>query len=247
MRAYYNEHDSFAAEWLRQLIKRGYLPSGDVDTRSIVDVQPEDLRGYTQCHFFAGIGGWAYALKIINATDLPIWTGSCPCQPFSASGEQRGTDDERHLYPEFSRLIAACQPTIVFGEQVASKLGRQWLSAVQDDLEILGYRTAAADLPAASAGAPHKRQRLFWLGHANGKGLSRESLRQLGSGSKSYWKDHDVLACLDAKLRWIEPGTFPLANGVSNRVGRLRGYGNAIVPQVAATFALSALQAIADV
>jgi DNA (cytosine-5)-methyltransferase 1 len=56
--AYYNEFNPAAAAWLRELIVRHLIAPGDVDTRSITEVQPDDLRGYAQCHFFAGIGGW---------------------------------------------------------------------------------------------------------------------------------------------------------------------------------------------
>src|SRR5512147_3187208 len=101
MAAYYNEFDPFAAAWLRELIKAGHIADGDVDERSIVDVQPADLVGFTQCHFFAGIGGWSLALRLAGwPDDRPVWTGSCPCQPFSqaARGRQhRRTDESRHL------------------------------------------------------------------------------------------------------------------------------------------------------
>jgi len=160
---YYNEFDPKAAAWLRELISAGLIPAGHVDTRSIVDVQPSDLAGFAQCHFFAGIGGWAYALRLAGwFDDEPVWTGSCPCQPFSAAGKQRGTEDERHLWPELARLVAKCSPSTVFGEQVASKLGREWLAGVRVDLEGMGYAVGAADLCAAGVGAPHIRQRLYW-------------------------------------------------------------------------------------
>src|SRR5690606_329182 len=67
------------------------------------------------------------------------WTGSCPCQPFSSAGKRQGERDKRHLWPEFYRLIAECNPPVVFGEQVASPLGRKWLTGVRADLEALGY------------------------------------------------------------------------------------------------------------
>jgi DNA (cytosine-5)-methyltransferase 1 len=372
MAAYYNEIDPYAAQWLRNLIAAGHIPAGDVDTRSIVEVQPDDLKDYTQCHFFAGIGGWAYAARLAGwPDDRPLWTGSCPCQPFSAAGKQAGTADERHLWPEFFRLIAVCRPPVVFGEQVASKLGREWLAGVFADLESVGYAAAGADLCAASCGAPHIRQRLWWLADAGDDGrepgrnggdvrgvpearseaqseggkralspergsergaggrladADRERCREAWSaesrggagGSVSFggladapgkrhdgqhsllWSEeggrdrkgavsqaagggaggrlghsqqpgleghtghepdgnqpgrHDQDAgrsaspagrdswagaiwtpCADGKSRRIEPGIEPLAHGVPARVGKLRAYGNAIVPVAAAAF-----------
>jgi DNA (cytosine-5)-methyltransferase 1 len=168
-RAYYNENDHKAAAWLRELIRQGLIADGDVDERSIADVQPTDLVGYTQCHFFAGIGGWSYALRLAGwPDDRQVWTGSCPCQPFSCAGKGEGTADHRHLWPEFARLIGECKPAICFGEQVASKAGREWLAGVRTDLEAMAYRVGAADLCAAGVGAPHIRQRLYWVADANG-------------------------------------------------------------------------------
>ena len=167
MSAYYNEIDSYAARWLRNLIAAGELPAGDVDERSIEDIDPADLIGYTHAHFFAGIGGWAYALRLAGwPDDRPVWTGSCPCQPFSSAGHRQGAADRRHLWPAFYRLIAQCQPPTIFGEQVAGTLGREWFSAVRADLEECGYACGCADLAAASVGAPHIRQRLFWVADA---------------------------------------------------------------------------------
>jgi DNA (cytosine-5)-methyltransferase 1 len=164
---YYNENDTQLVEWLENLIKAGLLPEGDVDGRSIADVRGSDLKGYTQCHFFAGIGGWPLALELAGwPTTRPVWTGSCPCQPFSNAGTQGGTDDPRHLWPQFQRLINECNPPVVFGEQVASKAGRAWLSGVRTDLEELGYGVGGADLCGASIGSPHIRQRLYWVADA---------------------------------------------------------------------------------
>jgi DNA (cytosine-5)-methyltransferase 1 len=169
--AYYNEIDPAAAHLLRSLIADGVIAAGDVDTRSIEDVQPDDLRGYAQCHFFAGGGLWSIALRMAGwPDDRPVWTGSCPCQPLSSAGRRKGHADERHLWPAFYRLIAERRPATIFGEQVASLLGLEWFAGVRADLEDAGYACGAADLPAASVGAPHIRQRLYWGGVADGDG-----------------------------------------------------------------------------
>lgn len=168
MVAYYNEFDKHAAAWLRELIKEGLIADGEVDERSICDVSPADLAGFEQCHFFAGIGGWSLALRQAGWPDnRPVWSGSCPCQPFSSAGQRKGFADERHLWPDFFRLIEACRPVTVFGEQVASKDGLAWLDTVRADLEKTHYSWGGADLCAAGFGAPHIRQRLYWVADAN--------------------------------------------------------------------------------
>jgi DNA (cytosine-5)-methyltransferase 1 len=168
MPAYYNEIDPKAAAWLRELIKQGHIADGVVDERSIVDVTPDELREFTQCHFFAGIAVWSYALRSAGwVDDRPVWTGSCPCQPFSAAGARGGFDDQRHLWPHWHHLISQCRPPVVFGEQVASKDGLGWLDLVHADMEATGYAFGAADLCAAGVGAPHIRQRLWFVGLAD--------------------------------------------------------------------------------
>ena len=153
---------------MRNLIAAGLIAPGDVDERSIENVQAVDLAGYDQCHFFAGIGVWSYALRLAGwPDDRPVWTGSCPCQPFSAAGKQRGFADERHLWPEFYRLIRECRPAIVLGEQVGGPAGLAWWDTVCNDLEKRNYACGAVDFPAASIGAPHIRQRLYWCGLAH--------------------------------------------------------------------------------
>ena len=245
--AYYNENDPFAAAWLRELIADELIADGDVDERSVVDVSAGDLKGYRQIHLFAGIGGWSYALRLAGwPDDRPVWTGSCPCQPLSSAGQQKGHADERHIWPAFYRLITECRPSTVFGEQVASKFGREWLSGVRADLESSGYACGAADLCAASVGAPHIRQRLWWVADASDEGRQgrlsgrpnqgRQDIdRHAGCGGADFWDGEHIL-CADGKARIIEPSVQPLADGIPNRVGTLRGAGNAIVPQVAAVF-----------
>ncbi|HFK7701717.1 TPA: DNA cytosine methyltransferase [Enterobacter hormaechei subsp. steigerwaltii] len=331
--AYYNEIDPFAAQWLRNLIAGGHIAPGEIDERSIEDVTPDDLRGFTQCHFFAGIGVWSHSLRLAGwPDDKPVWTGSCPCQPFSAAGKGDGFADERHLWPHFFHLISERRPQHVFGEQVASGNTNTWFDLVQADLEGMGYAFGLVPFTSAGIGAPHIRERAYWVAHAhsqiddrrrdvrsngwdehsdgshfNGMAYSNhricdegETLRtgrdavldgsginrlanatgqlhhqcndgtdefgwarhpeqnRLGSEPvralevNGFWRDADWLLCRDGKWRPVEPGTFPLVDGAaarlgrvepgvarlasSNRVGRLKGYGNAINAQAAAEF-----------
>jgi DNA (cytosine-5)-methyltransferase 1 len=304
--AYYNEVDPGAAAWLRELIRCGHIAPGDVDTRSIEDVSPADLMGYDQCHFFAGIGVWSYALRCAGIPDdFKVWTGSCPCQPFSTAGKGTGFADERHLWPAFHWLISQCGPERVLGEQVAGKDGFAWFDLVSTDMEALGYACGAVSFPAAGIGAPHIRERLYWMADAMRGGQPRsrvmgrpgnptqkadweihrvvnagggggvadtdggdasewqkqclgEQRREPEDGNScmgahpqrsatdlgceysgptnGIWRDADWLYCRDGKWRPVEPGTFPLAHGPAASVGRLRGYGNAIVAPQAQAF-----------
>jgi DNA (cytosine-5)-methyltransferase 1 len=250
MTAYYNEHDAYAAQWLRNLIQAGHIAPGIVDERSIEDVYPSDLRGFTQCHFFAGIGVWSHALRLAGwGDDRPVWTGSCPCQPFSAAGDGVGFDDERHLWPAWHHLIKECAPVVVFGEQVASPDGLGWLDLVQADLEAANYACGAVDLCAAGVGAPHIRQRLWFVANANGRKPGYRSVqrcRQHGQQSQDRgfagWRDVRRIRCSDGMVRSIEPGSQPLAHGIAGRLGRIRAYGNAINAQAARVFIEAAMQ-----
>ena len=377
--ALYNEIEPFACEWLGNLIAGGHIAAGEVDARSIAELDAARLAGVVQAHFFAGIGGWSAALRLAGwPDDRAVWTASCPCQPFSSAGKRGGFDDERHLWPVLFALIRECRPAVLFGEQVASRDGLAWFDAVHADLEGAGYTVGAADLCAAGVGAPHIRQRLYFvamadadgagpqgrsergdradqratwssgvgaaladadrqrrdgesvqlrgrgpheglpkasrggatgalelghsdeqgtrrhggsgdraegrgwdvasgdspgspgrevvpgiLGHAIGNGGRRidrelhdsegparggggdwnrpDGSEQAGRGMvpgpcNGHWAGAEWIACTDGKARPTEPGIYPLAHGVPGRVGRLRGYGNAIVPQVAAAF-----------
>jgi DNA (cytosine-5)-methyltransferase 1 len=392
-RALYIEIDAYCREWLRNLIAADLICPGDV-VGDILDVRPRDLDRYNQVHAFAGIGIWSGSLRDAGYQDTDhVWTGSCPCQPFSAAGQRGGFADERHLWPAFFHLIEQCRPPKVFGEQVASPDGLRWLDLVSSDLEGARYAIGAADLCAAGIavaageteigqptlewirravqscpdpflaaelrdyaewfdreagiGPAHIRQRLCWMAYATGSGHERwrsgetsdgrdaprlepERLRDAGtmahanegqrgrvadrqgckpdraatgrqksngefesgraverlgisdsSGRASRcepakamghghstvtaggvhvecgpdqrlarptslagWTRADWIICTDGKARPIEPGTFPLAHGQSNRVGRLRAYGNAMHRAKITQFILAADEAI---
>ena len=315
--AYYNDDDANVCEWVRRLIAKGMLPDGEVDCRSIGVVQPGDLAGFAQVHLFCGIGGWAYACRFAGwPDDRPIWTGSCPCQPFSVAGRRGGTDDPRHLWPDFLRLIRAVRPPVIMGEQVAGAAGYGWFDGVQADLAGEGYASRGVDIPACAVDAPHIRSRLYWcavrdmghadavrelqpqgvqpnqpgwdrdsnarrsnvadadgiggngrpatagqqtrtnagvdsgndrnVGYASGTGLEGcacppgnpaaqcEAVKRADGRNGTFWSDAEWLACHDGKTRRAQPGTSLLVDGLPGRVALWRGFGNAIVPALAA-------------
>jgi DNA (cytosine-5)-methyltransferase 1 len=280
----YTDNDLGSVLWCRELVDGGHLPMGDSIHADIAKLSKKHLEKYRRVHLFAGIGGWGLALELAGwPSDVPVWSGSCPCQPFSTAGQQLGESDERHLWPEMFRLIKECRPFYVFGEQVASQLGREWLARVRADLELLGYAVGAADLCAAGVASPHRRQRLFWVADATGSTWKRSVVRnnqgtydrelgrvanptggwvsnklrervQFESNNKArtepaqgsingYWENYKSVKCTDGNTRRIESGVLPLAHGVPNRVGLLRGFGNAIVPELAAVFIRSFIEA----
>lgn len=204
--AYYNEIDPFAAQWLRNLIAAGHIAPGEVDERSIEDVTPDDLRGFTQCHFFAGIGVWSHSLRLAGwPDDRPVWTGSCPCQPFSAAGKGDGFADERHLWPHFFHLIGERRPQHVFGEQVASGNANTWFDLVQADLEGVGYAFGLVPFTSAGIGAPHIRERAYWVANADSV-ISDRSGNVWASGRDEYSNVGDDDRLADSNHDRQQPG-----------------------------------------
>lgn len=228
MSAYYNENDKKAAAWLRELIRAGLIAPGEVDERSITDVRHTDLQGFTQCHFFAGIGGWSYALRLAGwPDDREVWTGSCPCQKYSTAA--RGRNVAEDAWPLFRELIFTSRPGTVFGEQVAA--ARAWLDSVRYDVEAMAYAFGAAVLPACSVGQDHVGERIFFVCSTN-------------SESKPGCAIDEEMARL-SRTRGHSSELVP-TNGISHRMALLRGFGNAIVPQVAAEFIAAYCEAVAS-
>jgi DNA (cytosine-5)-methyltransferase 1 len=235
MSVYYNEVDPYAAAWLKNLIRSGDIPDGYVDKRTIRQVEPGDLSGFTQCHFFAGIGGWPYALQLADwDSDRPVWTGSCPCQPFSIAGKRAAFEDERDLWPEWRRLIRECRPPTIFGEQVAGTDGKLWFDRAAQELESDEYAVAAAVLPAFSVGAGHRRDRFFIYANA----ISADATGRYANRGRLPSKSD--LACPWAYANWQggNVGYVSVADGIPAKLAKrvAHGFGNAIVPQVAAEF-----------
>ena len=245
MTALYNEIDPFAAAWLRELIKEKLIAPGEVWEDDIRDIRPSDLWGFTQCHFFAGIGVWSYALRRAGWPDTrPIWTGSCPCQPHSAAAAERklGFADPRDLWPTQFELIRAERPIAFFGEQVDDSAA--WIDRAANDFEREGFAFGAFDLPACAAGAPNERMRTFIVADTNSAGrgeqgrpvtVGAELLAVERSGGSAFFGDHRETGEL-GRIRRVKPGVRVLVNGAAARVGRLRGYGNAINAEAAIGF-----------
>lgn len=238
--AYYNEHEPYAAQWLENLARDGHIMPGRIDRRDIQQVESGDLDGFTRCHFFAGIAGWDYALKLAGwPTDRPVWTASLPCQPFSEAGKRQGESDDRHLWPVFYRLVCERKPPTIFGEQVEAGVRRGWLDRVFNDLEAKDYACGAVLLPAASVGALHCRQRIWWVAHANSVRSQR-----VRPAPKEPWTWEQLERLVQAETRVSVPAgkDRALVDGVRGRMGQLRAYGNAIVPQAAAEFVKAFLE-----
>lgn len=230
--ALYNEIDPFAAQWLRNLIGAGHIAPGEVDERSIEDVTPDDLRGFTQCHFFAGIGVWSHSLRLAGwPDDRPVWTGSCPCQPFSAAGKGDGFADERHLWPHFFHLISECRPQHVFGEQVASGNASTWFDLVQADLEGVGYAFGLVPFTSAGVGAPHIRERAYWVANANSV-ISDRHGNVRAPGRDEYSNGGDDVRLADAGGEYKGSARNKEGAGESCRAGKDGGLGNANVARL---------------
>ena len=243
---YYNEFNPWKAHQLRLLIKQGLIPYGHVDERSITDVRPSDLSGYTQRHFFAGIGGWSLALRLAGwPDDRPVWTASCPCNPYSNAGKKKGTCDTRDLWPTFFNLFREYQTIPLLGEQVEAAIKMGWFDRVCSDMETIGNTVGACVLGSHSVGKDHIRQRLYFFANSTMHGCQR----LLGETQTQVQENRtpEALGTWDSVgspfVNWrkllAEPHVIRVADGVSSTVDirpRLHAYGDAIDPQLAAEF-----------
>ena len=109
-----------------------------------------------------------------------IITGGFPCQPFSVAGKQKGTSDDRHLWPEMFRIIKAFKPRYVIGENVRGIINIQdgvVFETVCTDLESEGYEVQPFIIPAAGVGAPHRRERVWIIANREESMVNSDNIR----------------------------------------------------------------------
>ena len=189
-----------------------------------------------------------------------LLTGGYPCQPFSQAGKRRGAEDDRHLWPSMFGIIRTSRPTWILAENVAGHV-TLGLDEVLADLESEDYAVQPLIVPACAVDAPHRRDRVWIFADSNNarrvkqwrtKSIQSELVaakcdcrdvsdstsirrKQIGiQGRDNKQSAHNSKNSSNARSSWsAEPNVGRVAHGVRNRMDRLRGLGNAIVPQVA--------------
>ena len=193
---------------------------------------------------------------------VDIISAGFPCQPWSTAGEQKGTDDDRWLWPAIARILRHVRPRYIFLENVPN-LVNGGPDPILCDLAGLGYDATWDVFSAFSVGAPHIRKRLFLLAHADGGRLPRENLHVRKGGQEQDQIDAPRCGQNVANPNskgllpsgaigsetpfpfpkspgegcewWLsEPDMGRVADGVAHKVDRIRAIGNAVVPGVAA-------------
>jgi DNA (cytosine-5)-methyltransferase 1 len=239
-------------------------------------------------------------IKQYEGQKADIVTGGFPCQPFSVAGKRKGTRDDRYLWKEMLRVIKACKPRWVIGENVRNLTSIQEgmvFEQVCTDLESEGFEVQSFIIPASSVNAPHQRYRVWIVAHSdsnrsqsdirekisrrqdqetsntkstcrseggdslsstsrdekeseyisnpNSEGLQRlrEKNCKLKESSAIKYSSEERRRTMDKEWFSIEPRVGRVANGIPNRVDRLKGLGNAIVPQIAYQLGLAILEA----
>jgi DNA (cytosine-5)-methyltransferase 1 len=121
---------------------------------------------------------------------IDILTGGFPCQPYSSAGKRKGKDDERHLWPEMLRAIREISPRFVVGENVRGLTnwnGGLVFEEVCAELESYGYQVAPVIIPACAVGAPHRRERIWFVAYADGA-EQRNNTRANDREAEKVWR-----------------------------------------------------------
>lgn len=172
-----------------------------------------------------------------------VLTGGFPCQPFSLAGQRRGSEDDRHLWPEMFRIITIIRPAWVLGENVPGLIDLG-LDGVLSDLDTIGYTSQPFVVPACAVGARHRRNRLWIVAHGdslgcNVSGPENHARRLAETEGKGRMLNTDGSAEVPvwSPITWpSEPTMGRMVDGVSRRMDGIRGLGNSIVPEIAFRF-----------
>ena len=166
---------------------------------------------------------------------VDLITGGYPCQPFSAAGQRKGTDDPRHLWPYIREHINAIRPSRTFLENVEGHISLG-LNSVISDLEEDGYSATWGIFSAREVGAPHQRKRVYIMADCESQRVQR--LWPCGEQKPDTHGQEKLPMCEGERPRqapWLpEPRVDRVVDGCANRVDRIRLLGNGVVPQTAA-------------
>ena len=186
-------------------------------------------------------------IRNVPAIRCDLITGGFPCQPWSAAGKRRGASDDRHLWPEMLRTIERCHPAWVLAENVPGIVGMA-LDDVLSDLEGADYEAGTLDIPALGVDARHIRHRIWIVAHSRRREqpqpMHAECVPAEWNGAKESANQTGRPSMYAGREAWpSDAGICLMADGIPARIHRVRGLGNAIVPQVAARI-LRAMMAV---
>jgi DNA (cytosine-5)-methyltransferase 1 len=170
---------------------------------------------------------------------VTVLTGGFPCQPWSVAGDQRGEDDVRHLWPATCDVIKEVRPTWFIGENVLGLEIMGGLDRVLDDLESINYETQPFIVPACAVGRRQRRDRIWILGHdSNAHGDGPQGRVHEPEEICGPWSQVEFERLVQVSLQRGVPSrrSGGISDGIPHRSQRLKGLGNAIVPQVAERF-----------
>ena len=199
-------------------------------------------------------------ITTIQWRDIPsvdLVCGGFPCQPFSVAGQQKGQADDRYLWPEVVRCLATLRPAWFLGENVPGLIHLA-LDQVCTDLESLGYQVWPVCVPACAVDAPHIRQRIWIVAYHKDKRVRRRKQQSEGSKGEGHVADANGLqidrqrsggfqSIAPQYSRWpVEPAVGRVADGIPRRLDRLKGLGNAVVPQIVEALGRMILQVQKD-